>query len=153
MQRRTIILHGPAAEALDRLHEQTGKSRARLVRELVLDAVGGKDHHPTRLSVEEVLEIRTRYAQGEPQTSLARSFRVSQPTISGIVRGHTWSTVGGPIAETRHRGVRLTEAEVKEIREELATPGRSVQRIADYFGVSKGTIYDIAKGRTHRGRS
>ncbi len=42
-----------------------------------------------KLSMEAVRKIRHRFKHGETQTSLAREFDVTQPTISLIVRGRT----------------------------------------------------------------
>lgn len=55
-----------------------------------------------RLSDEQVIEIRTRYAGGEPSTRLSEEYGVHRATIGGIVRGERWRHIGGPI--TRKSG-------------------------------------------------
>lgn len=50
----------------------------------------------TRLTDEEVVAIRVAYAAGEQQKALALRFETTQQVVSRIVRGTSWSHVGGP---------------------------------------------------------
>lgn len=50
----------------------------------------GEANDMSRLTDSQVLEIRRRRAAGERQVDLAREFRVSQATISNIVKGKVW---------------------------------------------------------------
>lgn len=50
----------------------------------------------TTLTDDEVIAIREAYAAGEQQKSLALRFETTQQVVSRIVRGLTWSHVGGP---------------------------------------------------------
>lgn len=43
-----------------------------------------------KLKWDDILEIRSRYAKGDRQVDLAEKFKVSQSTISSIVRCETW---------------------------------------------------------------
>lgn len=54
-----------------------------------------------KLSDEDVMMIRNRRAAGARQKDLARDFGVCDATISGIVTGNKWRSVGGPIEEKR----------------------------------------------------
>ena len=47
----------------------------------------------SKLTADEVIEIRRRWTAGETQTSLAREFNVSQPNIGCIVRRDTWTHI------------------------------------------------------------
>lgn len=49
-------------------------------------STGTKRHH---LTAEEILTLKTRYANGESQTALARDFDVSRVTVSNILKGKT----------------------------------------------------------------
>ena len=61
----------------------------------------GKDINFTKLSEEQVIEIREKYASGEyRQDILANEYGISQTGIGLIVRGVNWSRVGGPITKT-----------------------------------------------------
>lgn len=46
-----------------------------------------------KLSVEEVLEIKTLLVEGMPQIAIARLYGVTPPTISAIARGITWTDI------------------------------------------------------------
>lgn len=50
----------------------------------------GEHHANAKLTKEQVMEIRSRYMQGELQVPLAKEFNVSQRCISLIVRGETY---------------------------------------------------------------
>jgi len=56
----------------------------------VLDAFSrGEQHYRSRLTTEQVSEVRKRLAQGETQGEVASFFGVSRPSISNIATGHT----------------------------------------------------------------
>lgn len=50
----------------------------------------GEKNHKTKLTAEQVFEIRWYEATGESQRSLARRYRVSSPNISSIIKNETW---------------------------------------------------------------
>ena len=50
----------------------------------------GSRHGRAKLTEEQVVEIRKRYAAGESQTALAREYPVNQSMISKIVREEFW---------------------------------------------------------------
>lgn len=50
----------------------------------------GKRNAQAKLSEEQIIEIRQRWAKGESPTLLAFEFGMSQPGIQDIVRGRTW---------------------------------------------------------------
>lgn len=50
----------------------------------------GEQHPSVKLSKADALAIRARCAAGESQREVARSFKVSQPAVSYIVRHLTW---------------------------------------------------------------
>lgn len=54
--------------------------------------VGPKPEEATgaKLTWETVRDMRTRYANGEPQYQLAKRFGVSRPTVNQVVHGRTW---------------------------------------------------------------
>ncbi len=59
-----------------------------------------------RLTANEVVEIRTKYAgAGQPTyTELAQEYGKSTSTIASVVRGLTYRDAGGPITENPTRG-------------------------------------------------
>lgn len=55
--------------------------------------IRGERHHQATLRTEDVLDIRARFANGETQTAIARSYGVSCFCVSSIVRRNTWRHV------------------------------------------------------------
>jgi predicted DNA binding protein len=57
-------------------------------------AMLGDRNHATKLTAEQVQEIRTRYAAGgERQVDLAAEFGIKQPALSALLRRATWAHV------------------------------------------------------------
>jgi hypothetical protein len=50
----------------------------------------GRVRISSKLTPEQVVEIRARAKNGESQRSLSQAFGVTQPNIGYIVRGETW---------------------------------------------------------------
>ena len=76
-----------AGSGVQRLHRNRRLSRA----------LSAASHPSEKLTPETVREIRARYDDGETNRSaLAREYDVTQPTIARVLRGDTWSHVGGP---------------------------------------------------------
>lgn len=60
---------------------------------------GGPSPHRA-LSGEQVLEIRKKYATGNyRQVDLAEEYDLAEPAIHALIRGYSYSEVGGPIVE------------------------------------------------------
>lgn len=55
----------------------------------------GKNSRAAKLTVQKVLEIRRRYAEGDTQSLLSRVYQVSLVQIGRIVRGESWQQVPG----------------------------------------------------------
>jgi plasmid maintenance system antidote protein VapI len=109
------------------------------------DAVSKGRHRPrvgdgyrTKLTVEQVADIRRLAAEDIRFTVLARVYLVSPATISDIVNRRT--RIGG-----QHQ--KLSDADVVEIRRLAAEPGARQTHIAKVFHVSDSTISVIVNGR------
>lgn len=98
----------------------------------------------TRLTDEDVVEIRLRYREGARQVDLADEYGVSQKTISSIVIGRTRAAAGGPLTTGGAR--KLTSADVVQIRE-LSADGMGTAALASRFGVSAQMIQNIVTGK------
>jgi hypothetical protein len=70
----------------DNVADMVAKGRGRAPR--------GAANANAKLSIEQVVEIRRRYADGEFQTALAREFGVSAGAVAGIVHRRRWAHVG-----------------------------------------------------------
>ena len=66
-----------------------------------------------KMTDEQVVEIRERHAAGETQKALADEFGLAQPVLGYLVRGITYSDVGGPLLKARPR---RTRAEMEAAR-------------------------------------
>lgn len=64
-----------------------------------LESNVGEKHSRARLTGENIVEIRKRYAAGEPVKEIAESFGVHQSNISHIVSGRRWKHIpfGGEV--------------------------------------------------------
>lgn len=58
----------------------------------------GNVHYNTHLTNSDIINIRNRYAYDNiSQTKLAALYNITQSSIGEIIRGETWSHVGGPL--------------------------------------------------------
>ena len=53
----------------------------------------GVAHYKARFTVDEIVDIRVRYASGETQESIGNTYGVTQSHISQIVRGKSYASV------------------------------------------------------------
>lgn len=60
------------------------------------EAMMGEHNAAAKLTTSDVVEIRRRYAAGEPQATLATAFNVQQSAVSRIIAGKRWSHVQDP---------------------------------------------------------
>jgi len=100
------LTHGPIPTGLDVCHHcdnppcvnpahlfvGTGADNLRDARDKGrLRPRAGEAHPQAKLTAEQVATIRARCAAGEAQRAVAREFRISQPRVCQIVRGHGWA--------------------------------------------------------------
>lgn len=106
----------------------------------------GSGIHGATLADDLVLEIRHRYANGDPLESLASSFNTTRTNICQIAIGATWKHVGGPRTR-RPKAKRFTAEQVTEIRRRHAS-GETQLSIAAAFSCRQGSIWKIVSGAT-----
>ncbi|WP_143340436.1 helix-turn-helix domain-containing protein [Demequina sp. NBRC 110057] len=111
-----------------------------------------------RLSDDDVVRLRERYAAGDSQAGLAQEFGVSQTSVSALVTGKTRADAGGPLAVGSPRPrrasapasasprVRLTDALVAQVRERVGA-GEARAEVASALGISKASVDSIMSGR------
>jgi hypothetical protein len=63
----------------------------------------GEKQRSAKLTSEEVLDIRKRYAKGERSSSLAKDFGVTPTSIRAITSGRAWKHIGGLISVRNDR--------------------------------------------------
>ena len=107
----------------------------------------GLRHPSTRLTDEQVADLRRRWRAGETQWALAREVGVSHAYMSALVRGlerpdHEYG-VHVPAARIEKR---ITDEEVREMRAQMAS-GVSQAEIARTYGVSQSYVAHVKSGR------
>lgn len=66
--------------------------------------VQGSDHHNSKFTEEQVLEIRSRVNKGETPKTLASEFQCNKSTILRICKGDAWAHTKGPVTTERRTG-------------------------------------------------
>jgi hypothetical protein len=96
----------------------------------------------TRLTREQVFEIRSRAADGESTLSLCTRFGIGPTQVGRIVRGEQWGKSPGPTVSVRRIGrpPKLTALKVLEIRRLNAEEGFGCRRLARRFGISPSMV-------------
>lgn len=113
----------------------------------------GEDHVFHRLTEADVMDIRTRHADGTSQADLAREYGLNHQHVSSIVGGRAWAHLPlsanlgriGDLGE-RHASAKLTAEQVRAIR---ADP-RSGTLLAAEYGVSTMAISNVRRRKTWR---
>lgn len=108
----------------------------------------GEKSPRAKLTEADVAMIRSKHARGERQTELAAIYGVSQATVSGIVRGDSWSHSSDGPKEFRRKVSTTDEAAIRR----GAQAGSSYRELADQHGVSMSTINAVINGRKPRKR-
>ena len=58
----------------------------------------GSDNGNSKLSEEQVLQMRIDRAAGDTNTEIAKRYNISSKQVGDIVAGKRWSHVGGPLS-------------------------------------------------------
>ena len=123
-------------------HAQNSKDRS----ERYVCPRGSRNNH-SKLGRTHVVEIRARFSKGESCRSISEDFDVAESSISNIIRGKSWAHVPGAVTHGRGKRVKLSEADVRDIRK-LKIGGESNVVIGERFGVTRASIANIISGRT-----
>lgn len=132
--------------------------------------IQGEKHHLSKLTKDEVVEIRKKYATENYQfQELADEYDVNRPQIGNIISGRKWDHADGPIfskeeiAEIRKNNFpdeneenqgsgngqsKLTEKDVKEIREKYHNKDVYQKHLAEDYGITRGAVGSIVRGDT-----
>ena len=120
------------------------------------DCLDKNRHGSAMVTPEEVTELRRRALAGERARDLAAEVGIQSGPMGLLLRGVTWSHVPGPLVPKiphalrgeEHGCVRLTEAQVRVLRDRYAAGGVTLVELAAELGVSRETV-----GRAIRRRS
>lgn len=114
------------------------------------------ENHPrAKLTNQQVWDIRQRYIDGESIKEIYNDFKdlyTNQQTFKRIVLGQTYVTVGNiPTKEqVRHTNARLTDVQVKEIRNSYKKGVVSYRELGEKYGLSESSIAAIIKRETYK---
>jgi hypothetical protein len=115
-------------------------------------AAKGEEHHKSKLTVEQVMEIRAlAKTGGHTLTDLGRRYGVSRSTIHEVVSGNNWGYIPGAgkmHSRRPHYRTKLTEQDVQIIRRLVATEQSTQAELARRFGVNRSSIHCAVTGKT-----
>lgn len=119
----------------------------------VVPRLTGEKHPASKLTEENVIEMRNRVLRGESLVAVSADFSVTPETAHQAVFGKTWKNVSGSLlprpSKTRRK---LTSEDVESIRA-LAEDGKLTQKqIASLYGICKSNVSMILSGRTWAGK-
>ncbi|PGO60728.1 GIY-YIG nuclease family protein [Priestia megaterium] len=130
------------------LHSEETKAKVSASRK---GLTAGENHPSSKLTKNDVVEIKKRLINGESQRSIAKTFNVARSTIVFIQNGTTWSDVivegfnpyrKGTIGE-ENSGAKLSEENVRSIKKMLVQGEMKQTEIAEIFGITKSVINKI----------
>lgn len=108
----------------------------------------------SKLTAEQVREIRLLAIQGVYLREIADRFGVTGPNVASIVRRRTWTHTDSdlPIPDierhvrgSRHPNAKLTPDDVIEVRR-LVASGETQQSVARRFAITQGAVSNIVNG-------
>jgi hypothetical protein len=104
----------------------------------------GEQHGRSKLTWEQVREIRTRWlAGGVTLDEMAEEYGVTSGTLMHVTTNRTWVD---PAYVPPSRRAKLTATDVREIRRQREA-GVKISALADQYGMSERAIRDVASGR------
>jgi DNA-binding XRE family transcriptional regulator len=92
-----------------------------------------KHRDRAKLTVEKVLEIKSRFDAGESQRQLGFAFGVSQTTIHQIIRGYTWCDVESGPHDAMIRDLRLEPFMTQAVQLAIKSSRDDDQELLDLF--------------------
>lgn len=114
------------------------------------------ENHPrAKLTNQQVWEIRQRYIDGEPIKEIYQDFKdlyKNEGTFKRIVLGQTYVTVGNipKKSQIRHTNAKLTELQIREIRQRYQKGKISYDTLGKEYGLSGSSIAAIVKRKTYK---
>lgn len=109
----------------------------------------GEDNGTAKLTNEQVVEIRKRYAAGESQIALGKAFGVHHINICKIVRNLTWKTDGGVLSFAHRRAPKrkLSVEQEEFIRSEYLAGGVTYRQLSTKYSVASSIISYVVNGK------
>lgn len=105
-----------------------------------------KQNRMGSFTLDQVEQIRLKYLDGYSINSLVQEYDSAYGTISGIVKGESYSLAGGPIS----RPSELKRKRAEKIRYEFAAGGITFTELAKKYDLDLSTVSRIIKGNNHK---
>ncbi len=110
----------------------------------------GQNHPRAKMTNEEVIQVRQRYINGEKISQIYEDYKDrynSIETFKRIILGYTYKDIGNipKSSQIRHTNAKLTDIQVKEIRQKYQKGKISYEKLGKEYGVSSTTISRIVK--------
>lgn len=136
------------------IHSEEIEAKRRKTREKNKSLMS-ENHPRAKLTNQQVWDIRQRYIDGESIKDIYQDFKdlySSQQTFKRIVLGQAYVTVGNiPNKEQiRHTNAKLTDVQVKEIRNSYKKGVISYRELGEKYGLSESSIAAIIKRETYK---
>lgn len=136
------------------IHSEEIEAKRRKTREKNKSLMS-ENHPRAKLTNQQVWDIRQRYIDGESIKDIYQDFKdlySSQQTFKRIVLGQAYVTVGNiPNKEQiRHTNAKLTDVQVKEIRNSYKKGVISYRELGEKYGLSESSIAAIIKRKTYK---
>jgi hypothetical protein len=144
-----IVHHKNGVEWDNRPENLEVKSQSEHIREHFRNGQYG----PSKPTAEDVAEMRRDYNGEKAIKEVAEDYPVSYNVVVEAIRGKTWGWVDEPpvsdvYVDTSRKSTKLTEQEVKEIRERYEPYKTSQNDLAEEYNVSSSAIQKIVEGKT-----
>lgn len=136
-------IHSPEVELKRKLTREKNKS------------LMSENHPRAKLTNQQVWDIRQRYIDGESVKDIYDDFKdlyKNEATFRRIILGQTYVTVGNiPNKEQiRHTNAKLTDVQVKEIRNSYKKGIISYRELGEKYHLSESSIAAIIKRQTYK---
>ena len=138
----------------ENIHSPETEEKRRITREKN-QSLKSENHPRAKLTNEEVIQIRQRYIDGETMAKIHQDYIDLYPNINvlkRIILGKTYTSVGNiPTTEqVRHTNAKLTDVQVREIRQRYQKGKISYAKLGAEYGVTAGSIASIIQGKSYK---
>jgi len=115
--------------------------------------LSGQNHPRSKITDNDVQEIKRLYSEGMSQTKIAPLFGIKRNTISTILTGDSWQSTNTSkeIISQGNKGQRNPNSKLKkeDVVEILSLKGKmTYEKIGNKYGVTKGAISHIMNGHS-----
>lgn len=136
------------------IHSPETEEKRRITREKN-QSLKSENHPRAKLSNEEVVKIRQRYIDGESVESIHKDYielYKNKDVFKRIVLGRSYISAGNipDKSQIRYTNAKLTDAQVREIRERYKEGGISYDKLGKEYGLSGSSIAAIIKRKTYQ---